>query len=93
MPSGIEAAVGAVRSRFPSRRAVVRGASRARNAVRSLETASAGAGIRVLVVDDHPLVRQGLRDSIGREPTCWFVAKRRTARGRWRRRPYANPTW
>ena len=38
--------------------------------------------IRVLVVDDHAVVRRGLRMFLGDDPEIELVARRRTARRR-----------
>ena len=49
--------------------------------------------IRVLLVDDHRILRDALRLALAREEGIEVVAEAGTAAGRWTARPPCGPTW
>jgi signal transduction histidine kinase len=57
------------------------------------DRADVGVSIRVLLVDDQPLLRTGFRLILQSEPDLEVVGEAPTARWRSRRSPPCGPTW
>ena len=54
---------------------------------------TADAAIRVVLADDHPIVREGLRGMLAAEPGIEVVARRPRGPRRSRWRPGTGRTW
>jgi len=81
MPFDSGRALRAVKERRRARRGGKPGLPCDPAGISSRGLANPKARTRVLVVDDHPLVRQGLRDSIAREPDLFICAEAEDCQG------------